>query len=81
MSEDPTKEMRQPTLAEVLEAVNAIGVEQHSFRASIEKRLDEVTAGLRKVERQIGVLSSDIVSLRADVAELYKRLEQVEVKS
>ena len=74
MSEEPTQEMREPTLREVLEAVNAIGVELHNLTA-------EVRTGFRNVERQIGVLSKDIVQLRADVGDLQDRLGRVEVKS
>ena len=46
--------------------------------AEIAETRQEVNASLRNVERQIGVLSKDIVQLRADVSYL---LSHFEVKS
>jgi hypothetical protein len=63
MSEEPTKDMPgQPTLAEVMEAVNAIGIELHSFHTSMEIRLDRIESFAHKTH-------SEMLSVRADVKE------------
>lgn len=41
----------------------------------------EMNTGFRSVERQIGVLSKDIVQLRAEVGDLANRVEALELKS
>lgn len=82
MSEDPTQEMRQPTLQEVLEAVNALGIELHSFRTTMEKRLDEMStemkAGFRNVERKVDVLNREMLQLKADYEGLDQRVSRLE---
>ena len=41
----------------------------------------EMNTGFRSVERQIGVLSKDIVQLRAEVGDLANRVDALELKS
>jgi chromosome segregation ATPase len=48
--------------------------------SEIAELRNETHAGFRNVERQVGVLSKDIVQLRADVAEVTERLNNVEFK-
>lgn len=43
--------------------------------AAITETRQETSASLRNVERQIGILSKDIVQLRADVSDLSSRFE------
>ena len=47
----------------------------------IAETRSEVNTSLRSVERQIGVLSKDIVQLRAEVGGLANRLDALELKS
>ena len=46
----------------------------------IESLREEMRAGFRNVERKIGVLSTDVVALRADVGDALERLDKLEVK-
>lgn len=70
MSEETTQDLpgRQPTLADIKEAINSVSVELHSFRASVEKRLDALEATMNErfegVESSINVLSGDVTRLR-----------------
>jgi hypothetical protein len=41
----------------------------------------EMNIGFRSVERQIGILSKNIVQLRAEVGDLANRVEALELKS
>ena len=71
MSEDPTKNIGQQydtkrRLETILER--------------IESLREEMRAGLRNVERKIGVLSTDVDALRDDVGEALERLDKLEEK-
>jgi hypothetical protein len=46
--------------------------------AEIIQTRDEMRAGFRNVERQIGVLSKDVVQLRADLSDVVSRLGSLE---
>ena len=46
--------------------------------SEISETRSEMQAGFRNVERQIGVLSKDIVQLRADVSDVVNRLDTLE---
>ena len=63
----------KPTLETLLERINALGDELRAFR-------EEARAGFRNVERKIGVLSTDVLALRADVGDALERLDKLEVK-
>lgn len=49
--------------------------------AEIVELRQEVRAGFRDTDRQIGVLSKDVVRLRADVGDAVERLHDIERKS
>ena len=63
----------KPTLDTLLEIVKEMREEVRALR-------EEVKAGFRNVDRQIGVLSKDIVQLRADVGDALNRLDNLEAR-
>lgn len=52
---------------------------------SFEKRLDgfesELRIGLRRFERQVGLLAEDVMGVRADQRDLDRRMDQLEPKA
>lgn len=82
MSEDTTKDISskydtKPTLEQVLERINALGLELHKemqeIRSEVKKQLSEMKHQLDgfelrfdKLDDKIDVLNGDVLSLRAD---------------
>lgn len=76
MSEDPTKNVGQqydtkPTLETLLEMLREMREEMRAGFASVNQRLDSL-------DRKIGVLSKDLIDVRADLAGMDARITGLE---
>lgn len=72
MSENPT----QPALKTVLEAVNAIGVELHQFRAAVEIRLDKIHSEVKETHSELYALRAEFRELKAEFNEFRSQFKQ-----
>jgi uncharacterized protein (DUF111 family) len=80
MSEDTTKDLpKEPSLREVLEAINTLGVEFHQFRVVTEKRFENLEIRMDKMHGEIKETHSELYALRAEFREL--RAEFYEFRS
>jgi tetrahydromethanopterin S-methyltransferase subunit G len=61
----------KPTLETILERINALGEEMRAEFAAVNRRLDAL-------DRKIGVLSKDLVDVRADLAGMDARITALE---
>ncbi|HKR02006.1 MAG TPA: hypothetical protein VJT09_15100 [Pyrinomonadaceae bacterium] len=74
MSEDTT----QITLRTVLEAINALGVELHNFRAEMQGFREAVEVRPEEIESSLDILASDVLRVRARESLARKNQETVE---
>jgi len=65
-------------LDRVEELTSTMSGEIKDLARKIDELRVETQSGLRRVERQIGVLSKDVVEVRADLAEMDARLPKLE---
>lgn len=49
-----------------------------SFEARLENLETEMRSGFRKLERQIGLLAEDVITVRADQRDLERRMDKLE---
>jgi len=79
MSEDD--KTTKPTIETVLEKINALGQQMVEMREMIIELRTDLRIGLKGVERKIGVLNDNMLTLQADQRDLESRVEKLEPKA